>query len=195
MLRAVRENGLVGTRWARFARGWAAAGFATFVAAFSHVVAGGSAPTVFSVAVALVISAMIATLLAGRTVSLARLTVSIGLSQVLFHSLFSSLSAPVAASHEHSPALFDVVSHDHADMWLAHTIAGIVTIVAFRYAEGAFWGLATTAGLFITRLVGVIIPIALPRFARPEPLDFVVPSSIAILAALPRRGPPVAFGA
>src|ERR1700712_934267 len=87
------------TRWARVARGCAAAAFATFVAAFSHSLAGGSVPTAFGLFVSLMLSAMVCTLLRGRTLSLWRLAASVGVSQFLFHALFSDLGTPVAAAH------------------------------------------------------------------------------------------------
>ena len=90
------------SRWARVARGTVAAAFATFVAAFSHTLAGGATPAPFGLAVSLVISAMICTTLAGRTVSLLRLAASVAASQILFHSLFSGLGTPVGVVHDMS---------------------------------------------------------------------------------------------
>ena len=44
------------TRWTRVARGTLAAGLSTFVAAFSHAAAGGSAPSIAALSLAIAFS-------------------------------------------------------------------------------------------------------------------------------------------
>lgn len=61
------------TRWARFARGWIAAIVSLFVAACSHSLAGGSLPAAAGIALSLAFSGATGVLLAGKTLSLARL--------------------------------------------------------------------------------------------------------------------------
>jgi hypothetical protein len=187
------------SRWARVARGWSAAAFATIVAAVSHTLAGGQAPSVFGLVVSLVLSATACTLLAGRTVSLLRLTVSIGLSQILFHALFSGLGSPVAAEHVHGTmTMLDVTPMPgHAGgMWLGHIAAGLVTIVAFRNAETAFWGLAGSARLALGRLLPVV-PEAIVRWTQPRPLELTwIPRELReVLSTMRHRGPPLGFAA
>ena len=187
------------SRWARVARGWTAAGFATFVAALSHTLAGGAAPGVVAILVTLVISGAVCTLLAGRTLSTWRLAASIALSQALFHGVFSGLGMPVAprgAHHTVALPVFDAtIAHPHAGatMWLAHAAAALVTVIAFRHAERAFWGLADTARLLIARLLATVIPLCpatLPALApgacRDVPRDLTV-----LLSSMRHRGPPM----
>jgi hypothetical protein len=185
------------SRWARVARGTAAAAFATFVAAFSHGLAGGVSPSLFGVGVSLVVSVMVCTLLTGRALSTWRLAIAIGLSQVLFHGLFSGLATPVAV--EHSMRSMDVAApHLHAapTMELAHAAAALVTVVAFRFGEQAFWGVLRIARLFLARLTVVVIPAL--HAARPVVAAErrFVPRDLALfLSPMRHRGPPAGLTA
>jgi len=183
---------------ARAARGTTAAAFATFVAAFSHSVSGGTAPSVFGVGASFVISAMVCTLLTGRQLSLWRLTISIGVSQFLFHALFTAVTTPAAAAHSMSTMAPDAAAHVHAGptMWVAHGIAALVTVVAFRFGEQAFWGAIGSARLFLARLLLVSIPV----LDVPRPVDAAegrfLPRDLALLLSPMRhRGPPLELSA
>src|SRR5918998_1156574 len=99
------------TRWARFARGWMVAGFSTFVAALSHTLGGGHAPGWLGVVLSLAFAGVVCVGLAGRTVSGVRVGVSVLLSQLIFHGLFSLgaaggalVQAPAAGAHGHEAA-------------------------------------------------------------------------------------------
>ena len=85
-------------RHRRALRGTLAAAFATFVALTSHILGGGSFPTAMGVIVPLALSTLVCVLLAGRQMSLPRLTVSVGISQTLFHLLFSLFTPHGSAS-------------------------------------------------------------------------------------------------
>jgi hypothetical protein len=188
------------SRWARVARGIAAAGLATFVAGFSHVLAGGSFPTPFGIAVSLLVSAMLCTLLSGRTVSAWRLAASVGLSQLLFHALFSGLGTPVVVQHDMGAMTVDAAAlHLHAapTMWLAHAAAGLVTVVALRYAELAFWGVADTARLLLSRLLTPALPPAVtpPRVPGIVPVERRTKDLTRLMSSMRHRGPPVALPA
>ncbi|CAN5390153.1 hypothetical protein BH11ACT5_BH11ACT5_19820 [soil metagenome] len=181
------------SRWARVARGVTAASIATFVAAFSHWISGGVAPSWFGVGVSLVISIMVCTVFTGRTLSVWRLAVSIGLSQFLFHSLFSGLGTPVIAEH-HMGAMDATAAHLHAapTMWLAHAIAALVTVVAFRFGEQAFWGVAGTARLLLARLLIVVIPtLDVPRPVVAVERRYLPRDLALLLSSMRHRGPPV----
>jgi F0F1-type ATP synthase assembly protein I len=189
--------GYMDSRWARVARGATAASVATFVAAFSHWLSGGIAPSWFGVGVSLVISMMICTMLAGRTLSTARLAISIGVSQVLFHALFSGLGTPVALDHEMG-AMDAALPHLHAapTMWLAHAVAALVTVVAFRFGERAFWGVAGTARLFLARLLVVVAPLLdVPRPVVAVQRRFIPRDLSLLLSSMRHRGPPVELSA
>ena len=189
--------GPMDSRWARVARGTAAAGIATFVAAFSHWLAGGVAPSLFGVGASLVISVMVCTMLAGRTLSTARLAISIGFSQLLFHALFSGLGTPVAVAHDMG-AMDATLPHLHAapTMWLAHAVAALVTVIAFRFGERAFWGVAGTARLFLARLLVVVAPaLNAPRPVVAVERRYVPRDLTLLLSSMRHRGPPVELSA
>jgi hypothetical protein len=174
------------------ARGWIAAVVSLFVAACSHALAGGSLPASAGLALCLAFSAVVCILLAGKTLSLARLSIAVALSQLLFHGLFSLLSAgaaPASVPGMHHGAGSTVLGHAasaaptmtaSADvrMWAGHALGAVITIAALGFGERAFWGLARLARLCISRLLDAVLPVVTPPIRRPNPTD---------LAALPRR--------
>ncbi|MGO4689602.1 hypothetical protein [Glaciibacter sp. 2TAF33] len=207
------------TRWARFMRGWVAAAFSTFVAALSHTLGGGAAPGALAVIVSLAFAGMVCVGLSGRTLSAWRVAASVILSQLIFHGLFSlgapggalttdaSTGAPLAAHHHTALAITHGVtgsmeghgaSHVGAGMWIAHGAAAVLTIVALRHGEAAFWGMLTTARLVIRRIVTVAAAItpAVPTRRTPSTgLVFVPREPALVFSVMRHRGPPVSAGA
>lgn len=185
------------SRWTRVARGTAAASVATFVAALSHSISDGRGPSLFGVGASLVISILVCTMLAGRTLSTWRLVVSIGLSQFLFHTLFSGLGMPVALQHDMN-SMDVTLPHVHSGttMWLAHAVAAVVTIVAFRFGEQSFWGVIATARLLLDRLVVIVIPaLDIPRPVVAVDGHFAPRDLTLLLSSMRHRGPPVELSA
>jgi len=187
------------TRAMRVLRGSMAAIFATFAAALSHQLAGNVAPSLFGAAVSLVLSITVCTLLAGRSVSFVRLSIAILASQSMYHALFSSMLAPEGvAAHDMSAMSLSFTTAAAANassaMSLAHLAAAAITIVMFRYAEVAFWGLLTTARLFVARLLGSIAPVILRGTDARLPLHapHVVAFAARFLSTMRYRGPPAA---
>jgi hypothetical protein len=186
------------TRALRVLRGSAAAFFATFAAAFSHQFAGGVSPSFFGIAVSLVISVAVCALLAGRTVSLARLTIAILASQAMYHTLFSSMLAPEGIAQHDMSAMTISFSYAaqtaNSAMSLSHCAAAAVTIIMFCYAEAAFWGLLTTARLFLARLLGsaVAVHLHVTRVCLPLHSPYVATFATRFLSTMRYRGPPVA---
>jgi hypothetical protein len=139
------------SRWARVARGSAAAAFATFAAAFSHVLGGGSAPSTLAIVLAVTFSVLACIALVGRRFARVRMAASVIVSQVAYHALFALVGAPGAASvthsgaHDHAAALVvqgtpnsASLLHSSDGMMLAHAIAAVVTIAVILWAERAF---------------------------------------------------------
>ncbi len=145
-------------RGMRVARGLVAAGIATFVAAFSHVAAGGGAPGSAGLALAVAFSAVTCVLLTRRALSLPLLAISVLMSQFAFHLLFEVGSASgmattasgiggVAAGHtaHHGISGAMIAStagstasthpHDGGWMWVAHAIAALATIALLHRGE------------------------------------------------------------
>jgi len=184
------------SRWARVARGASAATVATVIAAFSHTIAGGAAPSVFAIGVSLAVSISACVLLAGRTLSVVRLSLSVAITQALFHGVFGSLGTPAALGHSHAASASmnaPGISAAHANMWFAHAIAAVITIVVFRHAERAFWSLATTASLLVLRVTVAVtaVTIATPRFVAAGCAQHVAPALGHVLSILRYRGPPL----
>lgn len=70
-------------------RGWSAAFAATAVAASAHVLAGGAIGTPAILLLSLALSGLVSCAVAGRSLSLPRLTAAVAASQGVFHLLFS----------------------------------------------------------------------------------------------------------
>ncbi|MCP2333109.1 hypothetical protein [Actinoalloteichus caeruleus] len=150
----------------RLLRGTAAASVATFLALVSHVAGGGTPPAWSGVAVPLAVSVVVCVALAGRSLSLARLSVSVAASQVLFHLLFVVGADPHAAHHHHGPPVLHEHHHQHhhalgtsaavvephlhggPSMWLWHGAAAVITVAALYRGEAALVGLRRLAAAF-----------------------------------------------
>ncbi len=201
------------TRWARVVRGLLAATFATFVAALFHVAGGGATPSALALTLSLTFSGLAALALTGRRASLWRLTASVVVSQTVFHALFSLGSGAtrfVAAdgmAHVHAGSHLIAMAGQHMQssgvipdspmMWLSHASAALVTIVALRFGEQAFWGLFETVrirlGHIAWRGVGHVAPVAAPAIVH-GPGDAPILRDLGILIGRMRhRGPPTAL--
>ena len=197
------------SRWARFGRGWLTASVAVFVAALSHMAAGGNAPGLLSVALALAFAGIASVLLAGKSLSLLRLSLSVGISQLLLHVLFglggASSVTITSASHHGAVTLADAAAPQLMHpagalaggwMWVAHALAAVVTIAALRRGEKTFWALLeeTTnrvVAVLIERLapacIGADAATVRPAFRR----VFVLADLGVLLSSVLRRGPPL----
>ena len=184
-------------------RGTIAAAVATFVAAFSHALGGDAAPSWLGVGASFVLSVAICTALSGRALSWWRLAASVAVSQVLFHVLFSGAGVPVApaasVAHDHGPAVAALpmpAMDEHADrMILAHVIAGIITLLALRFGERAFWSVTDSARLVVARVLLVVAPVAAAptRVILPAVRSALAPRPIHVPSTHRHRGPPLRF--
>lgn len=155
---------------------------------------------------------MVCIALAGKRLSRPRLAVSVAASQLMFHGLFSLLSAPTrfgtptsdtpTSGHLHGSdlttqlAMVQPVPHLHGEtgMWVAHLVAAMATLLFLSYGERAFWGLFEL-GFFVTRLARM--PDSPPRGARVSLVALWVESVLPrvrrpLLSPMRHRGPPVA---
>ena len=89
---------MTSTRSARALRGALAAIVSTFVALLSHVAGGGEVPGLLGILVPLVLATAVCVPLAGRRLSVIRVSASVIASQVLFHALFVLGSAGNASA-------------------------------------------------------------------------------------------------
>ena len=200
-------------------RGSSAAAIATFAALFSHVLGGGAMPGPLGILVPLLLSLMVSVLLAGRKLSLVRLSVSVVTSQILFHSLFvlgtpstgaATQDAPVSPHLAHgmmpSPMPMPVVSehamsqmHGGAAMWLAHLAGALVTIAFLYRGEQAIHHLLRVTEQFVAWVRHRFTPtIQIPVLSAPARVQPAEAKGWTVLSqihasTLSRRGPPAFF--
>lgn len=198
-------------RWARVARGTAAAGFATFAAALSHTLGGAAAPSMFVVLVGGTFAVLVCILLAGRRISALGVIASVLVSQLGYHALFtlapSTVTASVAATratqagtwHHHDTVELassgaTTATHLHGDtaMWVAHVIAAITTIAAILFAERAMRSaLSALAVRLLARRAVVPNLVPAPRRVQWVRVNRRPRSLEVILLHLRHRGPPL----
>src|SRR5690606_1104978 len=100
-------------------------------------------PGLLGVAVPWLLSLTVCSLLAGRRLSIVRLSLSVLASQLLFHALFvlgSITPAGALAPHVHDalPLTLNgdrVLIPEDAGMWIAHGVAAVLTIVVLHRGE------------------------------------------------------------
>lgn len=195
------------SRARRALHGLAAASFATFVALASHVLGGGESPTWIGVIAPWTLSVAASTLLAGRALSLTRLSTAVAVSQALFHAMFTLGAAPATtaaagagshADHAHGAAVVldatAAAASAGAAMWGWHAVAAVVTVAALYHGERVLGLLATLASRF-ARWLGAALPASVPvasvpRLPRRTPVLRVVLPAGVFPDARPLRGPP-----
>ncbi|WP_223358834.1 hypothetical protein [Leifsonia sp. ZF2019] len=211
----------MGSRPARAMRGTLASAVAIFVAALFHVAGGGAVPGVVPLALSLAFATLASIALTSRRLSLWRLVASVVLSQFLFHALFSlgdgtarfvsadgtSASAVHVHTGSHLTMTGAAMPAGHTDytapsMWLTHATAALITVIALRFGERAFWSLFETARLGVlrfARLVAGASPIPVRVVAVVATVAAAEPAHVRDLglplARLRHRGPPAVAGA
>jgi hypothetical protein len=184
-------------------RGFVGASFATFIALASHVWVGGGMPGMLGISVPWLLSLTVCTLLAGRSLSLLRMSASVLASQLLFHALFvlgSITPAGGLSPHVHGalPLSFSgevVLVPQDAGMWSAHAIAAVLTVIALHRGELIVRALLTVASdlaAWLRRIVpaGVLVALDAPAQRRWAVTAAPVPRG-PLRAQIHRRGPPL----
>ncbi|HTN55846.1 MAG TPA: hypothetical protein VLZ82_06650 [Microbacterium sp.] len=183
-------------------RGFVGACIATFVALASHVWVGGEMPGLLGVAVPWLLSLTVCTLLAGRSLSVVRLSLSVLASQLLFHALFvlgGITPATGLAPHVHAlaPLSFSggtVLVPEDAGMWIAHGLAAAVTIAALHRGELLVRALLAAAS-DLTAWLRRIVPAVLVGFDIPAQRRWAVTRAPVprdpLRGEVHRRGPPL----
>jgi len=201
----------MGSRWARLSRGMLASGTAIFVASLFHVAGGGGAPGPVALALSMAFATLGSVALTARRLSLWRLMIAVGLSQFLFHALFSlgdggaggaRFTVPAGAVHLHagvqlvmSPGAMPGHTSDLSpSMWLTHATAVLITVAALRFGEQAFWGLFETARVRIARVAARMVAVPVPFSPAVSPVSAAEPTRLRDLGLplgrLRHRGPP-----
>lgn len=194
------------SRWARFVRGQVVAVFATFTAAFSHGVADGGHPPVAAIALALAFSSVACVFLAAARLSRFRLAVSVAVSQLLYHGLFSlfgpaTATTGVVSSSHHGTIVFGPVAANSAavaaDSWMlaAHAAAAVATFAILLRGEKSLAALGELARLIVASLSWWRLPHAAPpasvQIRFPTGARTELPHrSLILTSSLSHRGPP-----
>lgn len=187
-------------------RGFAASSLAIFVALAGHVSGGGQMPGPLGILVPWVFSFMICVLLAGRSLSLIRLGISVAVSQFLFHTLFvlgTIAPSGVSTPHVHGAPLVlppttgipESVSAD-ASMWLGHALAALLTVAALHRGERlilALRDLAVQLVRWVRRRVdrALVLPALRVAAHLRGRFEVVRAADLVLLATLRGRGPPL----
>ncbi|MDN3497291.1 hypothetical protein QL996_15230, partial [Planococcus sp. APC 4015] len=147
-------------RHSRTLRGITAAAVATWLAAVSHTLGGGTAPDAALLLVVTALAAPLGVALAGRRLGLVRLTLTVVATQLLLHVAFAwtaGLDPTAGGTHVHGGAL---VTGDQTTtllpdlgMTLAHVLAALVTIALLRRGERAMRSVARGLRDLVARLV------------------------------------------
>ncbi|MDE0547201.1 hypothetical protein [Microbacterium sp. C7(2022)] len=189
----------------RALRGASAGTVATLLAATSHTIAGGGAPSPALVFALAVLSAPLSVALVGRTLSVWRVALTVIASQTLFHGVFSLTAAGVRGddaagiSHLHSGAHHSLVTFDASSkafvipdsaMLVSHLAAAVLTLLALYFGERMLRRIARGVRSVLARAeVGAALEVVTRR-----PLSSPVVVAVAMATALSdvsRRGPPL----
>ncbi|GAA2447572.1 hypothetical protein [Agromyces soli] len=181
---------------------------AASVALFGHLLGGGALPGFAGVAVPFALSLLVCVLLAGRRLSLVRLSLSVAISQTLFHSLFvlgtpgpltratSEAAGAAHAGHGGAITLAEPsvhLAHAQPDMWAAHALAAVLTIAALYQGERVLHAIVAVRD----RVWAAVLPRVTAELSpRPAPplvagvFTLAVPQRRAADPVTPVRGPP-----
>lgn len=151
------------------------------------------------------LSFMVCVLLAGRRLSAIRLSISVAVSQFLFHVLFvlgAITPSGSATPHVHGaplvlPATTGIPETLATDgmMWFGHALAALATIVALHRGERLLLALRDLAQQSVRWLQRRVDAVLAPHSLRPAPrpslrVEIAVLRSAFLLSTLRGRAPP-----
>ncbi len=183
----------------RLLRGMLVTGTTVAIASTAHLVAGGAAPGVAGIVIAMLLGSVLGLWLLGdsrlRPVPTA-LVVAGG--QGVFHAVFSWGALGASSSGDHNghgvvvPAeLAASVTHDHSSMVFAHVVAGVVSLALLLSEQRIIDSVAALAVSVVRRLLPLAsVPIILVRPVAPLTRDSAHPRGRSSLPPPLRRGPP-----
>lgn len=190
-------------RHLRVVRGSTAAAVATLLAATSHTVGGGGAPSLVLVGTLAILVTPIAIAMIGTALSAWRVGVTVLAAQVLFHAAFAmtagvgaagDVSTGTTGGHAHHVVLsLDASSATvllpDAVMTLSHTAAALLTMAALYCGERMLRGLGRGIRSIFAR-AQLVAPRAIPA-VRPvlTPTARILVAR-TVLSDVSRRGPP-----
>lgn len=184
----VRQN----ERKARVARAALVSFAAVFVAALSHVIAGGNVPALVSFVGATILALPLTLICTKKRFGTAGMFVAVSLTQAIFHWLFvylgvsnASPGEPLPAHAEHFgmvqnfvPMVPDAAGADIA-MWLSHGVAAVITVWLIRHGDVALERLARV----LTRVFWPVTQVE----AEHRPTGRIAPTMLQPIRALASR--------
>ncbi len=190
----------------RLLRGMLVTGSTVALASTAHLVAGGDAPGIFGIAIALLLGSILGLwLLDGPRLRPVRTALVVAGGEVVFHAVFSwgafgaAATAPQHASHG-AVGIADLsaaAAHDHASMVVAHVVAGVLSVAMLLVEQRLIEGLGALTGRVLQRLIPLVTtPLSAARTSVALDRDSVRPRGRSSLPPPLRRGPPalISFG-
>ncbi|MGZ0711254.1 hypothetical protein ACWPKO_23295 (plasmid) [Coraliomargarita sp. W4R53] len=185
----------------RALRGAAAAWAATIIAATSHTLSGGGAPEPMLVLALGILASPLAVALVGRRLSLGRVTLTVLISQVMFHAAFAMTAGASADSstadapaHVHNflapidSASLATLVPDSA-MTLGHVMAALLTVAGLYGGERMLRAIGHGIRSIMAR-AGEVAPLETVP-ARGATMDVArIRHRLTALSDVSRRGPP-----
>lgn len=204
-METVRNPWAAAQRRALF-RGGSAAGVSTSIALLFHLMAGGAMPALPGLVVPLLLAMGVCVLLAGVRLPAVRLLLSVGASQVLFHTLFmigagqggAGGQGGAAGAHAHH-AMTASVDETATSVWmvLAHVGAAVLTAAALRHGELILAHLRAALRRLTWRFLSPVLPQPARPTAAPSPLaderGWVPTARLLVHTSVVRRGPPTSL--
>ncbi|MFI7641194.1 MFS transporter [Nonomuraea sp. NPDC049400] len=179
----------------RLARTAAFSAVCVTLAAFAHMLGGGSAPAPWAAGLGLAGASALGLALCGRERSTATINVVLVCAQLGLHELFARDGETYFALRGLFPA--NAVVHSHTQgglavntgMLLTHVTATLITGLWLARGEAALWSLLRLIGRRLVLLPAVAVPVV--RAAAPIVLTRVVPLQPEFRHCVARRGPPL----
>ncbi|MEV4801619.1 MFS transporter [Nonomuraea sp. NPDC049421] len=169
----------------RFARTAAFAAVCVALAAFAHVLGGGSVPAPWAAALGLAGVSLLGLALCGRERSAGTINLTLVGAQIGLHELFAGEGASYVSVHGHAQGGLAV----NAGMLLTHLTATVITGLWLARGEAALWSVLHRLGRRLTLLVPPAPPVR-PQCAPPV-VTRVIPLCPAFRHSVARRGPPL----
>ena len=194
-------------------RGALTAAFAVVVALLFHVLAGGAVPGLAGIVIPFALALPVSVAVSAKRLSLIRLSVSVLVSQALFHTLFVFGTVPFASHEGHAnhgaPTMAGAVLpadaahvHEHLVggpiMLASHLVAAVLTIAALHRGESAVRAIMAAAARVLAagraRLTAPLPhpPVQPPKTPVPDAQATITPQ-LCVIPPHVRRGPPVAL--
>lgn len=185
----------------RLLRGMLVTGTTVALASTAHLVAGGAAPGVAGLAIAMLLGSVLGLwLLDDSRLRPMRTAVVVAGAQIVFHAVFSwgtlGATSSIGDHGSHGAVapseLATALTHDHSSMVLAHVVAGLVSLVLLL-SEQRIVDTAVALSVSVVRRLHPVVSVSTVAVRPVAPLtrDAAHPRGRSSLPPPLRRGPPL----